>query len=169
MIRNVAAILFFIAALPLYCDACENGEYRDLVKFWHSFRETSLRGTPDQISKFYFFPLHMGGVQEGDKPIPVSKKTFLEHYDVLFRIGMSGEERYVYRLLKDSTDEDLTRPGLLQRFDRNGCSVVVKSATSISAYNLIWTKKDGWKINSVEYAEDYDDLISTYDFWGINR
>lgn len=145
--------------------ACEKGGLQEFIKIWKEFRIASLEKTPEEISKFYRFPLKLNGGDDDAKPILLSREIFLKHYDEIFKISEVGEEVRVFKELKKSREDDYNRSGILQNFDQSGCVYTHGSFAFVNMYNLNWTKDDGWKITSVDYADNYDDLIKTLKRW----
>lgn len=157
---------FFIALLLTFSSYvfaqsnCEQyGDFTSLTKTWLSFRDSSLKKNPEQISQFYKFPLKLLSPFDEDKPIVISKKFFLEEYETIFR-DVDEEDTDLFKALKKTRgNEYIPR----NEFDANGCAYAVHGEVRIEDYNFVWKKRNGWLIESVFYGKEYftlKDLIA---------
>jgi hypothetical protein len=152
------ALIFVFSGHVFAAPICQFGDATSLIETWKLFQSESLNGMPDNISKFYKFPLKLLSPFDGDKPIVISKKVFLKNYQFVFREDSSGEERELFKALKRMIGNDLIRKN---DFDKQGCSHPAPGAIRVGEYNFIWSKKNRWAIESIFYGDSYFDLMSS--------
>ncbi|MCX7217385.1 MAG: hypothetical protein NTY70_00180, partial [Burkholderiales bacterium] len=90
---------FFILVISLVLSSsvfsetrCPRGDYKSLVETWKIFQQVSLDGDQQKIVHFYKFPLKLYGPYDGQKPIRLSKKTFLQNYHSIFEQVVEGTD-----------------------------------------------------------------------------
>jgi hypothetical protein len=139
---------------------CQYGDRSSLIFTWNSFRHSSINDAPEVVSKFYFFPVKLYSPTDShgrdEKPIVLTKKTFLKNYVSIFRINpLDDEEVILFKELKNATGEYRTPMG----FDGFGCSY--QGLAKIGDYRFVWSKNNTWLIESVSYI-GYADLIERF-------
>lgn len=155
-------ILIFLSISCSIAQACNTSTADELRKFWDGFREASLHQTPSEISKFYNFPLKILGPYDDDKPIVISRKLFLEQYEVVFRknIDDDSEKAELLTALEKTVGHDVVRD-ISQSFNTDGCLKPLNIAR-IGSYNFTWKVGKGWAIDSVYYVDDFRELTDLF-------
>lgn len=157
LVATIALSIFFFNA-----SACENGTHEELVQFWDKFLPLAISGRPAELSKFFSFPIKLYGVHKEMKPIVITRKTFLTHYEVIFRKNSSGEEQSLFRNLKSYSANAAFRNITLQDFDSAGC--FIRHSTIIGDY-IVYRSNKAWKIKGIDAANDYDIIASEIEFF----
>jgi hypothetical protein len=151
--RPILFILFLFFSSAVFSETnCQYGNVTNLAETWKLFRQVSLDGTPQKISSFYKFPLFLLGPYDGDKPIVISKKVFLQDYQFIFRQIVDETDTNLFSELKKTKENEYIP---MNGFDRNGCNLSAKNQTRISDYVFIWNKRNGWLVKAVYVGVDY--------------
>lgn len=146
-----------IFSSPVFADiSCTHGDYKSLVEAWIEFQRISLNGTPEEIAKFYKFPLKLRGPMDDDSPILVGRNVFLERYESIFEQIVDGVDTELYVELKKIKSSKYVQ---LSQFDQSGCFNFVRNSTDVSYYEFSWNKKNGWLIEAVSVGPDYSLLV----------
>lgn len=158
--KKIFVVLLFI--FSNFACACDMGSTNALTKFWHEFRSVSLKGNPDDISKFYRFPLVMAGPYHGDKPVRLLRGEFLRNYDQIFQSGFAGNEKNALYTDLEKMDELRLKKDLAQYVDATGC---VRKNMDVRIGNYLLTSKNQarWQVASVYYYEEHDVLKTFLD------
>lgn len=132
-------------------NACSQLAQESLPVFWDEFRQVSLRGHVEDITRYYKFPLRLKGPFDDDKEVVLTKRKFLENYEVIFRQGMN-EEALLFKTLKEKPavywHEEIRRVV----FPGGRC------IARIDDYELTWAEGAGWKIVDLYYLEEFSRL-----------
>lgn len=159
-------ILFFASDFSIAKDTCKTADSEELIATWVKFRDASLNSTPEEIAKFYEFPIQLYGPDDGAKPLLISKSNFLKKYKYIFREIKDLRTTYLFRDLNDN-------PKFLPKissasFDRNGCYYLLKTPrVIIRDYTFEWRKITGWKVISATVDEDFSYL--EYDGYPLGK
>ena len=150
---------FFVTisfAFAVSASACGISSTDSLVVFWKNFRLASLNGNAQEASHYYSFPLVIKGPYYDDKPIRVSKKTFLKEYSAIFREGLEGNEKSTF--LKDWEAKPVSYwESKMKKAIMPTPGICI---ARIDDYVLSWESDSGWKVKEVYYNEDYETLMN---------
>ncbi|MDO8653130.1 MAG: hypothetical protein Q7R66_13175 [Undibacterium sp.] len=159
--KNFLISFLLIFSNGVFADTlCQHGDRFSLAETWKSFRHSSLHEVPENISKFYLFPIKLYSPTDAhgrdEKPIILTKRVFLKNYESIFKKNIFNEEVGLFKELKKSTSDDYNTPA---GFDLIGCSY--QGVANIEDYQFFWSKKNGWLIESVSYI-GYGDLVDRF-------
>jgi len=142
--------------LAVSANACGLNAADSLGAFWKDFRVASLKGSVQEVSRYYLFPLVVRGPYHDDKPIRLGKKTFSKEYDAIFRVGLEGNETSTF--LKDWEAKPI---GYWERKMKKAMMPTPgKCLARMDDYVLSWESSSGWKVKEVYYNEDFDILTN---------
>lgn len=136
--------------------ACARPDPALLRTTWQSFRAATLGGQPQELLRFYRFPLGLLSPFDGDKPRRLSRADFLAHYDALFRRRLDGDTDDLLTQMKKSGGNEFIREA---NFDADKCAYA--AATRIGDYYFVYGKKSGWQVESLyhPYWNLYEMLV----------
>jgi hypothetical protein len=143
------AIISLALSVPLH--ACETNAAATLTSFWTDFRSASLKGSVQEISRYYSFPLVIKGPYDDDKPTRISKKTFAKEYNAIFRSGLEGNGKSTF--LKDLEGKPM---GYWHSIIKKAIMPTPGVCLArIDEYVLAWESSSGWRVKEIYYNEDY--------------
>ncbi|EEF25011.1 conserved hypothetical protein [Ricinus communis] len=138
-------------SLPTCAAPCSAPDASLLRATWQAFRAATLEGQPDQVIRYYKFPLQLLPPMEGMRPLKISRAAFLKNYAELFQRGPADTEIAMLTAMKKSTGKEFIPTAT---FDTKRCAYLVP--TRIEDYNFVYDKKTGWVVESMYY--DANDL-----------
>ncbi|MGY2285136.1 hypothetical protein [Pseudomonas gingeri] len=131
--------------------SCASPEPAALQATWQAFRSATLQGQPEQVERFYRFPLKLLPPMDGSASLNITRPVFLRNYAELFQQGPAGDEVGLLSAMKQSTGEEYITQ---VKFDDTQCAFI--GPTRVEDYNFVYDSKAGWQIDSVYYGSDYD-------------
>jgi hypothetical protein len=138
------------ASLPAFsAQPCTPPDPAMLQATWQGFRTAMLQGQPEQVARYYKFPVTLLPPMDGTAPLKISRAAFLKNYGELFQQNPAGEEVSMLTDMKKSTGKEYIRQ---MRFDDSKCAYI--ASTRIEDYNFVYDKKTGWKIDSLFYGSN---------------
>lgn len=116
-----------------------------------NFSDATLAGQPEQVARYYKFPVQLLPPMDGMKPMKIARLVFIKHYAELFQRGPADTEIAMLIAMKKSTGKEyIPQP----QFDSTKCRYNVP--TRIEDYNFVYDKAAGWLVESLYY--DNNDL-----------
>ncbi|TFW13640.1 hypothetical protein [Duganella callida] len=140
-----------VASTAARAEPCSKPDAASLQNTWQAFRTASLQNQPEQIARFYRFPLKLLPPMDGAAPLQIERPVFLKNYAALFQKSPAGDEIGLLAALKQSGGKEYIPQ---TRFDEARCRYI--SPTRVGDYNFIYDKKTGWQIESLYYGSDID-------------
>lgn len=132
-------------------EPCSAPDPAVLRSTWQSFRNATLAGQPEQVARYYKFPVQLLPPMDGMKPMKITRPVFIKHYAELFQRGPADTEIAMLTAMKKSTGKEyIPQP----QFDSTKCRY--KVPTRIEDYNFVYDKNAGWLVESLYY--DNNDL-----------
>lgn len=131
---------------------CAGPDISALRTAWKSFRAASLKGTPEQVAKFYKFPVKILSPFDGVKPHKLSKSLFIENFLPIFREDVVDKrESSLYKELRKTTDNENIS---VTSFHADKCAFM--AAVRINDYEFVLDKNRGWLVESFYANADFD-------------
>ncbi|NVM79949.1 hypothetical protein FHW83_005791 [Duganella sp. SG902] len=136
---------------PAGAEPCSAPDPALLRSTWQSFRAATLAGQPEQVARYYKFPVQLLPPMDGMKPMKITRPVFIKNYVELFQRGPADTEIAMLTAMKKTTgNEYIPQP----EFNSSKCRFNVP--TRIEDYNFVYDKKTGWLVESLYY--DNNDL-----------
>lgn len=154
---SILLSLFFVSA-----SACERGTHSELAGFWKNFLPLAIKGEAAKLDKFFMFPVKVYGVHKEMKPLRITERTFLHHYELLFIKNSAEEDLNLHKNLKKYSAGTVFDTSTLQEFDSSGC--LKRSFAKIGEYLIYRTKNNEWKIGDIDASSDYEIILSELNF-----
>jgi len=151
MLTLCAASLAGCLNSPVGAEPCSAPDPALLRTTWQSFRAATLNGQPEQVARYYKFPVQLLPPMDGMKPMKITRPVFIKNYAELFQRGPADTEIAMLTAMKKTTGKEYIPQ---QQFDSSKCRYNVP--TRIEDYNFVYDKKAGWLVESLYY--DNNDL-----------
>jgi hypothetical protein len=158
--KHVKLVILFL----LYCAstvvmACpSNGDVNSYLEFRAKFIEASLQGKAEGVVDFYRFPLFGGGMYESDKNLKISRKTFMQLYEVLFVKTLLNGAPTIFKDLSSSKKIGLSVLANIAQPD--GCIKEQNLKNGIyDAHYKFELVGGNWKVTYVGFGDGYEDAI----------
>ena len=148
--KTVLSAFLFVAMTGNAFAACVCPDVESLRTSWKSFRTAALTGKPDNVEKFYKFPLVILSPMEGERPIKITHSVFKKNYEKLFVKDAANAESDMYAALKKADGNEYIRPF---QFSTKKCGL--EGDVRIEDYNFDYDQKRGWVIKSMYYGEGF--------------
>jgi hypothetical protein len=151
MLTLCAASLAGCLNSPAGAEPCSAPDPALLRSTWQSFRAATLDGQPEQVARYYKFPIQLLPPMDGIKPMKITRPVFIKNYAELFQRGPADTEIAMLTAMKKTSGKEYIPQ---QQFDSSKCRYNVP--TRIEDYNFVYDKKAGWLVESLYY--DNNDL-----------
>jgi hypothetical protein len=151
MLTLCAATLTGCLSLPASAEPCSAPDPALLRSTWQSFRAATLAGQPEQVARYYKFPVLLLPPMEGTAPMKITRPVFIKNYTQLFQRGPADDEIAMLTAMKSSTGKEYIPQA---EFNAAKCSYNVP--IRIEDYNFVYDQKAGWRVESLYY--DSNDL-----------
>lgn len=151
MLTLCAVSLAGCLSSPAGAEPCSAPDPALLRSTWQSFRAATLAGQPEQVARYYKFPVQLLPPMDGMKPMKITRPVFIKNYVELFQRGPADTEIAMLTAMKKSTGKEYIPQ---TRFDSAKCAF--SGPTRIEDYNFVYDKKTGWLVESLYY--DNNDL-----------
>ncbi|WP_343733114.1 hypothetical protein [Duganella sp.] len=136
---------------PAGAEPCSAPDPALLRTTWQSFRTATLAGQPEQVARYYKFPVQLLPPMDGIKPMKITRPVFIKNYVELFQRGPADTEIAMLTAMKKTTGNEYIPQ---TKFDSAKCAFI--GPTRIEDYNFVYDKKAGWQVDSLYY--DNNDL-----------
>ena len=151
-------LILFAGATNAAAACPKNGDKASFLTFRGAFIEASLKGKADAVVGFYHFPVLGAGVMEEDRVLKISKKNFMNLYEVLFvKTSLNGAPR----LFRNLTEfKELAAGALAGKVLADGCfnAFTLKNGINDIDYGYRYINGE-WKVASVGFGDSYDDAV----------
>lgn len=137
-------------------ETCSAPDPAMLRSTWQSLRTATLAGQPEQIARYYKFPLQLLPPMDGTKPLKIARPVFIKNYAELFQRSPADTEIAMLTAMKKSTGQEYIPQ---TKFDNAKCAYV--GPTRIVDYNFVYDKKAGWQVESLFYGSDDFDIAKS--------
>jgi hypothetical protein len=107
---------------------------------WQSFRAATLNGQPEQVARYYKFPVQLLPPMDGMKPMKITRPVFIKNYAELFQRGPADTEIAMLTAMKKTTGKEYIPQ---QQFDSSKCRYNVPTASKTTISSMI-KKPGGW-------------------------
>jgi len=152
MISNVCAASLAASLHTLAAAApCSAPDPSLLRSTWQSFRAATLVGQPEQVARYYKFPVLLLPPMEGNAPMKITRPVFIKNYTELFQRGPADTEIAMLTAMKNSTGKEY-----IPQAEFNAAKCTYNVPIRIEDYNFVYDQKAGWRVESLYY--DSNDL-----------
>lgn len=151
MMALCAASLAGCLASPASAGPCAPPDPAALPATWKAFRAATLQGQPEDVARYYRFPLKLLPPMDGEAPLKITRPVFIKNYAELFQHSPADSEVGLLTAMKKTSGKEYV-PQV--KFDQVKCAYV--GPTRIVDYNFVYDKKSGWQIESLFYGSDFD-------------